>query len=265
MTATAAPRARRLDPDTLAALEEERDFLLRSLDDLEREHDAGDIEDDDYETLRDGYTARAARVIRAIESHQARLAAARRPRSRARLLATTAGVVVFAVVAGLLVAQAAGRRDSGDPLTGDIRQSSRVQLADAARLAAEGRYDEAIELTDEVLELQPGHAEALAYKGWYQTLSGDSAGIDSLMAAAEADPDLPDTHAFLAIILHRAGRSDLALAEIERLEALDPPAEMLALVDGLRAEIEAQAGAAGGTGDGQGDPTPDSTAPGGAS
>lgn len=243
MTATAVGRARRLDPDTLAALEEERDFLLRSLDDLEREHDAGDVDDGDYETLRDDYTARAARAIRAIESHQAQVAADRRPRSWRRTLATAAGVAVFALLAGVLVAQASGRRESGDPLTGDIRQSSRIQLAEAADLAAAGRYDEAVEVTDEVLELQPGNAEALAYKGWYQALSGDSEGVDTLIAAAEADPDLPDTHAFLAIILHRAGRSDLALAEIERLEALDPPAEMLALVDGLRAEIEAQAGA----------------------
>ena len=39
-----------LDPDELAALEEQRDFLLRSLDDLEREHDAGDIDEHDYQT-----------------------------------------------------------------------------------------------------------------------------------------------------------------------------------------------------------------------
>jgi hypothetical protein len=34
---------------TRAPLEEQRDFLLRSLDDLEREHDAGDIDETDYE------------------------------------------------------------------------------------------------------------------------------------------------------------------------------------------------------------------------
>ena len=36
------------DPDAYAALEEQRDFLLRSLDDLERERAAGDIDEDDY-------------------------------------------------------------------------------------------------------------------------------------------------------------------------------------------------------------------------
>ena len=51
--------------DRLAELEEERRFLLRSLDDLEREHEAGDVDDRDYETLQDGYTVRAAAVLRA--------------------------------------------------------------------------------------------------------------------------------------------------------------------------------------------------------
>jgi hypothetical protein len=47
-----------------SVLEEERDFLLRSLRDLEAEHDAGDIDDTDYATLKDDYTARAAAVLR---------------------------------------------------------------------------------------------------------------------------------------------------------------------------------------------------------
>ena len=56
-------------------LEAERDFLLRSLDDLEAERDAGNIDDDTYRTLHDDYTARAAAVIRV---------AARRDRRAAR-------------------------------------------------------------------------------------------------------------------------------------------------------------------------------------
>ena len=50
----------------LDALAEERDFLLSSLRDLDAEHDAGDIDDVDYETLRDDYTVRTAQVLRAI-------------------------------------------------------------------------------------------------------------------------------------------------------------------------------------------------------
>ena len=63
----------RVDLDQLAELEEERRFLLRSLADLEREHDAGDIDDADYATLRDGYTVRAAAVLREIDGGRAQL------------------------------------------------------------------------------------------------------------------------------------------------------------------------------------------------
>jgi hypothetical protein len=48
-------------------LEQERQFLLRSLADLDAEWAAGDIEEDDYRTLSDDYTARAAAVLKAID------------------------------------------------------------------------------------------------------------------------------------------------------------------------------------------------------
>ena len=58
-------------PDLPAeALEQEREFLLRSLDDLDRERAAGDMDEQDYRALRDGYTARAAAVLRALERAQ---------------------------------------------------------------------------------------------------------------------------------------------------------------------------------------------------
>ena len=42
------------------AHEETTEFLLQSLRDLEREREAGDIDDDDYRALHDDYTVRAA-------------------------------------------------------------------------------------------------------------------------------------------------------------------------------------------------------------
>ncbi|MCU4185846.1 hypothetical protein K6U06_15865 [Acidiferrimicrobium sp. IK] len=51
-----------------AVLEEERDFFLRSLRDLESERAAGDIDDVDYAALRSDYTARAAAVLRRLEA-----------------------------------------------------------------------------------------------------------------------------------------------------------------------------------------------------
>ena len=115
--------------DRLAELEEERAFLLRSLDDLDREHDAGDIDETDYVTLRDGYTARAAAVLRAIESEQAALPSAR-PRNWRRITLWAAVVVVVAVAAGVLVAWASGDRMPGDTSSGDIAQNVTAKLAE---------------------------------------------------------------------------------------------------------------------------------------
>ena len=108
-----------LSPDRLAALEEERDFLLKSLADLDAERAAGDIDDADHQALTDDYTARAAEVIRAIEEHRDAVEAARPPRSRSRMVIAVAGIAVVAVLAGVLMAQASGRREPGDTITGE--------------------------------------------------------------------------------------------------------------------------------------------------
>ena len=59
-------RSEHLDAERRRQLEEERDFLMRSLDDLELEHESGGIDDESYAELHDDYTARAAAVIRAL-------------------------------------------------------------------------------------------------------------------------------------------------------------------------------------------------------
>jgi tetratricopeptide (TPR) repeat protein len=241
---TAVEHARSLDPDTLAVLEEQRDFLLRSLADLEREHEAGDVDDHDYVTLKDDYTARAARTIRAIEAHHARVAVARPPRSWSRTLATVAAVVAFAVVAGVLVARFAGRREAGDALTGDIRESTRTQLDNGRLALQQERYDDAIEIYDAVLADQPDNVEAMAYKGRAEIGNGDMDGVLTLIDAAEADPDYPDTHYFLAGAFAIARRYDSALQELDRFDALDPPPDLASAADDLRSQIEALQAAA---------------------
>jgi tetratricopeptide (TPR) repeat protein len=245
-------------PERLAALREQRDFLLRSLDDLRREHEAGDVDDTDYLALEDDYTGRAARVIRAIEAMEA--APSRRPsptagraagragsgqgpagrRRRGRTAAVAFGVVAFVVVAGVLVAQATGDRGAGDTATGGIRETNATQMNDAVGLAAEGDYEGAIAVYDDVLADNPNNVEALTFKGWFQFLSGDSEGVVTLIDAVEVDPDYPEAHAFLAVVFQRLGRPETALAELDRLDALDPPSEITDLVAGLREELEAE-------------------------
>src|SRR5438309_10693168 len=94
-------------------LQEERAFLLRSLRDLEHEHDAGDIDETDYETLKDDYTARAADVLRAIDDGRSSLPA-RRTRRPWRVAVIAATVPAAGVVAGGLLGRTSGRRAAGE-------------------------------------------------------------------------------------------------------------------------------------------------------
>jgi cytochrome c-type biogenesis protein CcmH/NrfG len=239
---------RELTADELAALGDERDFLLRSLDDLEEEHAAGDVDDHDYATLRDDYTARAARVIRTIEKHQAREAVPEPTSIRWRRVAAAVGVVVFALGCGALVADAAGRRGGGDTVTGSIRQTNRSKIDEAFGLAQSRHYDQAIGVLDDVLDTSPDNVEAMTFKGWFQYLAGNGGdGLTTLISAAELDGTYPATHAFLATILTRAGETDYAQRELAILDGLDPPPDILQLVEPLRAELDQPAGSPGST------------------
>jgi len=107
---TDAPTRRRpasagIDLDELAALEEQRAFLLRSLDDLDREHEAGDLDDDDYATLRTDYTARAAEVLHAIDDRRSVIEDAQPTQRGVRRVLFVAAVAIVAVVAGLAEAR----------------------------------------------------------------------------------------------------------------------------------------------------------------
>ena len=57
-------------PGPAKALEEERDFLLKSLADLDAELAAGDIDEADHRALTDDQHGLTAEVLRAIEEHR---------------------------------------------------------------------------------------------------------------------------------------------------------------------------------------------------
>ena len=187
----------------------ERDFLLKSLTDLEAEWAAGDIDEHDYLALKDDYTARAGEILREIDqrgddqtpavaavlvaapragARRGRRArqgrGARRQASRWRPLAWVSGIVAFAVIAGLLVERGAGQRVAGQTATGNTPASV---AGNAAALAAsadlqqasvdlgKGDYLGALQLYDKIVRNDPTNAPALAYRGWVLVLSGRAA------------------------------------------------------------------------------------------
>lgn len=224
-------------------LVDQRDFLLRSIEDLEAEWAAGDLDEADYRRLKDHYTARTAAVLRAMEGGPVRSAA--RGGAGRRRLAWVAAVLVFAGLSAALVAQSSGRRDAGQLATGDIRRTVTEKLNQAGQRFADGDADGAIALYDEVLADQPTNAEALTYKGWAQfILQGEAeAGLTTLLDAATAHPEYPDVHAFLAVVFARSGLLEQAQRELDRLDALDPPPDIVELTSELRAQLADALGA----------------------
>ena len=232
-----------MNPDRLAELEEERRFLLRSLADLDREHAAGDVDDHDYRTLKDGYTVRAASVLRAIDEGRAALPPAP-PRRWARVAAVVGVVIAVAVGAGWLVARSSGQRLPGQEITGGQPgiETPAGKLAVARQLLGTDPLA-AQQLYREVLEERPDDPEALAYSGWLLAISSRGASDDvraaaldtavlSLRRATEVDPAYADPHCFLAIIAANfEDDPDTARTEADACLANDPPADMRGLLD----------------------------------
>ena len=127
--------------DGLAELEEERRFLLGSLTDLEREHEVGDVDDVDYETLKDGYTVRAATVLRMIEQGQDRLPS-RAPRRWGRIMIMSVVVLVASIGIGFALAGAWGERRAGQEITGFTPgDDARLLLTSARNAMSAGDFE----------------------------------------------------------------------------------------------------------------------------
>jgi hypothetical protein len=250
-----------------AALEEERDFLLASLRDLEAELEAGDISEHDYQSLRDDYTIRTAVALRALDAKQARprpggtrgsgddagppsgAVAAGRGRRRWRRAAVMAAVVVVAGLAAWAVTASSGSRLANQPITGTFAGKNSPggttpttspddsRLVQAQQLVVKGKFTDALKLYDQVLQDQPGNPEALANEGWLIAQAGVASkrndlvqqGLTKIEAAEKSDASFPDAHFFRGALLYQTlGDPAGAVTEFR---------EYLGLVDPTNAEV----------------------------
>ena len=235
-------------------LAEERDFLLRSLRDLEAERAAGDISDHDYHALKEDYTARAAAAIRALRQAEERGSAPgdadvveadgewelAPPRLGWKKPVSVLVVVALAVLSGWAVASSAGDRTPGQSVTGSVPQSTspvQAKLAAAQDLIGQKKVVDAIKAYDEVLTIDPNQPEALAYRGWLLYLAGlGDQGLDSVTKATQADASYPDAHFFRGQMLCELRHDDAgAAAEFQQyLGRFDPNQQ------GMAAMVEAR-------------------------
>lgn len=217
-------------------LEEERDFLLRSIDDLDSEFAAGDLDESDYRSLRDDYTARAAAVLHELEGSEVAAppdASDDDRRGPWRGVAIAVAVCAVAGLAGWGVAQAAGDRSANEQATGGVEQSLGQQLSNCLIVSQTAQEPiEVLECYDDVLVEHPANAEALTYRGWFLVRADlPQFGWPSLAEAVAVAPDYPDARVFRAVALNNMCRPDEALAELDVFESLDPLPEMEALVE----------------------------------
>lgn len=240
----------RVDLDQLAALEEERTFLLRSIEDLDREHAAGDVDEDDYRTLRDEYTVRAAAVLRAIESGRAELPSAR-PTDKRRIAVGLLVALVAVVVVGWLLTRNTNDRRAGETVTGGAAGSDVNSLLVQARQLQTSDPLGSIKLYEQVLAQEPGNVEALTYRGWTAALvalavePGEDrdllvhSAITFLDRARESDPSYPDAQCFTAIVRFRFLDDPAGAQEpLEQCRAGDLPASVQGLIDVLGGSID---------------------------
>lgn len=241
-----------LDPDARAELEDQRNFLLRSLEDLERERAAGDLDAGDYQVLHDDYTARAAEVLRALEAGGSRPAQAgggARPGQRMRRLVAWGLVGTMAVSAGLAVAASSGSRLAGETLSGEIRPTASGQLQQAAQLAQGGQVTEALEVYDELLAGDPDNVEALSERGLLLVSLAQATrrpvlaeqGATSIDRALALEPDNPRALFYRGLAL-RLGDDDAgAAAAFAAALAADPPPMLRQQIESFLATTEGSA------------------------
>jgi len=268
----------KIDPDDRDELERERDFLLKSLDDLETERAAGNIDDASYTELHDDYTARAAAAIRALRDGVDARPAPPAVSWRRRGL-TVGGIVAFAVLAAVTLAAALGARLPGQTSSGNQPSSApgrserqsrlekavrdkpddvQAHLALARFLEQSGDPVSSLKEYDAAVKVAPTNADALANAGRLrfivagQVPSPDAqrqlvAGArDLLDRAVQADPNHADAHYYRAILLLDGyNEVDGAIGEFQRYLVLAPDGQFATQARNALAQAVEQPGGSG--------------------
>jgi hypothetical protein len=246
-------------------LTDQLDFLRRSLDDARREHEAGDLSDEDYEVLATRDSARLAEV----EAELAALGpdpaepdadvaasggteasdvegATRAPMATWRKVGIGVSCLLIAFGVVILVVHFVQARQPGQASSGGITvsqaQQIEQQLAQAASLASAGgaKNDQAaLVLYNDVLSNDPSNPVALAGAGWLMWNIGTSAhvaaytvdGRSEVTRAVRVSPTYYQGHLYLGLILANEDHNNAAaVVQFDEFLADNPPANELPVV-----------------------------------
>jgi hypothetical protein len=252
-----------------AALEDERDFYLRSLVDLEAELAAGDIEVADYEALRDSYVARAAAALRELDAAEApapgavaagtaadgpdawdgSLGPGRRGTWRKRVLIAV-GIAAAAGGAAWAVVASSATRLPGQEITGQAVGAEVVaqSLQKAQQAADRGDDVTAVKDYQKILSSNPNQPQALTGEGWLLAQTQQPAllqqGLTMLSAAERAAPTYAPARVYRGISLLSEGDYAAAIPELQWYLAHGPDPQLAPRVRAALQQAQAKAAAA---------------------
>jgi hypothetical protein len=243
-------------------LSDEVEFLRRSLDDAAREHEAGDLSDEDYSVLAARDAARLATVeaelallgpeppdhpdtdtsapseTTAATEHTA-YPAWRTVGIAASCLLIAAGVVIL--VMHFVQGRQPGQASSGSITVSEAQQMEQ-QLGQAQSLAAGGgtvNQQRALALYNDVLARDPSNPAALAGAGWIMWNLGTTSHVPGFVEdgraevtrAVKVSPTYYQAHLYLGLILANQDHdNNAAVVQFAEFLADDPPPNELPVV-----------------------------------
>jgi len=222
--------------------ENEKHFLLKSLDDLDRELSKGDITEKDYVQLTRSYKRRLIRLTKQETASRAEP----KLQNAKKTWFTVIFLIVLAFISGIAIANSSGERSGSETITGSIRKSTVTKLQEAQQLLSDSEtWAEAISIYDAVLEDQPSNVEALTYRAWLKYRLGEAS--DPLIKAwgevRILNPEFADAIVFLTIALSDESRFPEALIQIKELQQLEITPQLQNVLDsqGLIGKVYAEA------------------------
>jgi hypothetical protein len=165
-------------------------------------------------------------------------------------------VLVFAVAAGVLMAQSLGRRSATGNITGaDVAggdegsgttdgsgtdgRDRQADLPEALTRCFDLPSAEALSCYIAYTRANPSDPDGFLYFGLFSVSQGMQSGNDELFTGGETflrraldlDPGKVEARVNLAVLLERTGRDDEARAELDQLGGTELPADLQTLVD----------------------------------
>jgi tetratricopeptide (TPR) repeat protein len=214
------------------SLNDQREFLLRSLEDAEAEQVAGDLTQADYDVLTSRDRLRLAEVeadlaalgplsagpddpsSAAPDTEAAPVSAEARRRGRLRRVGIVAACLLIATGVIILVDHALSPALPGQPLSGSVTLSKvkliEDELIEAGTLNNDGDLKASLQLYDKVLSDDPTDPDALAASGWLEWNAGtadrsrsvEAAGRSAEKKAIQVAPTYYAGHLYLGLILY---------------------------------------------------------------